>query len=49
VKGAEVIVEDYFKCANCEHSFEEHRNGKCTLCDCVKWELDSVHTEGGDL
>jgi hypothetical protein len=39
------MVEDYFKCANCEHSYEEHTNGRCDVCDCSKWELDRVHLE----
>jgi hypothetical protein len=37
--------EGYRKCANCEHEKDEHKNGKCTKCDCTKWDLDSPHKE----
>lgn len=37
--------EDYWKCANCDHSKEEHKGHKCTKCDCTAWRLDPAHTE----
>jgi hypothetical protein len=37
-------VENYFKCANCDHDQVEHPRGACTKCDCCKWALDSPHT-----
>jgi len=37
--------EGYWKCANCEHEKDEHKNSKCTKCDCTKWDLDSPHKE----
>jgi hypothetical protein len=43
--AAEDDEEGYWKCANCEHEKDEHKDGKCTKCDCERWELDSPHKE----